>query len=94
MYAQAYFSSTLRSMHIKHFPFLKIYDEISNRRFLSHFIGAFVPFAVSNHIEGTREISSISAKGNMALSLVFRYLIDREANVLIKEALEVLRTRS
>jgi hypothetical protein len=50
MYSQSYFSSTLRSMNVKHFPFLKIYDEISNRKFLSHFIGAFIPFAVSNHI--------------------------------------------
>ena len=94
MYAQAYFSSTLRSMQIKHFPFLKIYDEISNRRFLNNFISAFVPFAVSNLIDGTRDVNPISVKGNMGLWLLFRYLTEREANVVIKEALEVLKTRS
>lgn len=54
MYEHAFFSSTLRSMHVKHFPFLKIYDEISNRRFLTNFIGTFIPFAINNAIEGTK----------------------------------------
>lgn len=74
-------------MNIKHFPFLKIYDEICNRKFLTNFIHSFIPFAINNFIEGTREASPISVKGNMGINLLIKYLLSRDASVLLKEAL-------
>lgn len=90
----AFFSSTLRAMHIKHFPFLKIYDEINNLKFIKNFSESFIPFAVTNHIEGTHSINQITNKGNFSIYLLIKYLMDRDATAAIVEVLNVLKGRS
>lgn len=81
-------------MHIKHFPFLKIYDEISNIKFIKNFSESFIPFAVTNHIEGTQSTNHITNKGNFSIYLLIKYLIDRDATAAITEVLHILKGRS